>query len=228
MRLSLIDEMLLLASTDEGRHALRDLPTLVAGAALADLGLRGRLDSPARVVTVIDTSPTGHPVLDDLLASVAALHRQRPAWRWAFDSARSLTRAEREHLVDVGVLGRQDDVVLGMLPRTRYPIADPEAQRQVVERVRDAVLGPQPIAHPGASHREEPNGQAHAPDDADLETRLLVSLLATAFHSRRTAQALFPELDARALRTKLRAASLPHWAVAGTAHAIRLANAAHT
>ncbi|GMA39876.1 GOLPH3/VPS74 family protein [Mobilicoccus caccae] len=208
---ALVDEMLLLGSTEPGRHALRDLPTLVAGAALADLAERGRLDCPGRTVKVLDATPTWHPVLDDLLGRISATRRGRTPWRWVFDSARPTTQAEREYLVSTGTLGSEEDVVLGMLPRRRHPVIDTAAQQSVVDRVRDVVLAADASA---------------AADATDADTRMLVSLLGTAYHSRRTAAALFPELDARTLRARLKAAARPHWAVAGTAHAVRLVNAA--
>ncbi|MDO5626861.1 MAG: GPP34 family phosphoprotein [Mobilicoccus sp.] len=208
----LVEDMLLLGSTPEGRHALRDLPTLVAGAALADLAHLDRVDAPGRTVTVLDPTPTDHPVLDDLLGRMVATRRPRAPWRWVFDSARPLTDATRTHLVQTGLLGRQEDVVLGMLPRTRHPVVDLEAQQRLVEEVRAVVLA------------DEHHADGASPQAA--HTIMLCSLLATAFHSRRTAAALFPELDARELRTRLRSISTPHWAVAGTAHAVRLANAA--
>ncbi|WP_040160563.1 GOLPH3/VPS74 family protein [Mobilicoccus massiliensis] len=211
MSAALVDQMLLLGSTPEGRHALRDLPTLVAGAAMADLAARGRISCPARTVQVDDDTPTGHPVLDRLLARIADTRRGRAPWRWIFDTGRSITQAEREHLVQTGVLGTEEDVVLGMLPRTRHPLRDLAAREQVVERVRSVVLAADVRA---------------AAEAADPQTRMLVDLLGTAYHSRRTAAALFPELDARALRTRLKTAPGKHWVVTATAHAVRLVNAA--
>lgn len=207
----LIDDMLVLGSTHEGRHALRDLPTLVAGAALADLSALGRLDCPHRTVRVVDDTPTDHPALDDLLGRIVATRRGRTPWRWVFDSARTTTRAARDHLVHTGVLGHQEDVVLGMLPRTRHPVADLQARQEVVDRVRSVVL---------AADVDQ------AVRDADADTLTLCALLGTAYHARRTAAALFPELDARTVRARLARVPATHWAVAGTAHAVRLVNAA--
>lgn len=211
MTAAIVDEMLLLGTTDDGRHALRDLPSLVGGAALADLALAGRLTCPGRTVRAEDTAPTGHPVLDDLLTKVAAVRSERTPWRWVFDTGRSLLAAERAHLVSRGVLGREEDTVLGMLPRVRHPLHDEAARTEPLGRVREVVLA-----------EDIPTALAHARPD----TRMLLALLGTASHPRRTAAALFPELDGRSLRVRLAEASTTHWAVTGTSKAITLTNAA--
>lgn len=211
MSTALVDQMLLLGSTTEGRHALRDLPTLVAGAAFGDLALAGRLSCPGRRVHVEDPTPCGHPVLDELLAQVVGVRSERTPWRWVFDSARPVVAAEREHLVEVGVLGTEEDTVLGMLPRVRHPMRDTAPREEIVRAVREVVLA---------------DDVAAAASCADEGTRLLVSLLGTAYHPRRTAAALFPELDARRLRSRLAAATEEHWVVTATARAITLTNAA--
>ena len=71
-----------------------------------------------------------------------------------------------------------------------------------------------------------PENEALRRDAADPGTRMLLALLGTAYHPRRTAAALVPELDARELRTRLAEASTSHWAVTGTSRALTLVNAA--
>lgn len=211
MNAPVIDEMFLLGSTPQGRHALRDLPPLVAGAALIDLASRRRLDHRGRAVHMIDATPTGHPVLDDLLAQIAASRRARAPWHWVFDLARPAIRGERQHLVNSGVLGSEEQVVLGMVPRTQHPVVALDTRQQIVDRVRAVVLADDVLAAFGR---------------ADVNTRALVSLLGAAYHSRRTAAALFPEIDARTLRSRLKRVAADHWAVHGTAQAVRITNAA--
>lgn len=211
MSTALVDRMLLLGTTEEGRYALRDLSVLVAGAAFGDLALAGRLACPDRVVRVAEESPTGHPVLDALLARVAAVRAPRTAWRWILDSARPVLGAERDHLVEVGVLDRQQDTVLRVLPRVRHPLRDVAAREEALCSVRDVVLAEDPAA---------------AAARADEGTRLLLGLLATAHHPRRTAAELFPELDAARLRARLSEARGEHWVVTATARAVTLTHAA--
>ncbi|GAB49544.1 GOLPH3/VPS74 family protein [Mobilicoccus pelagius] len=211
MTAAVVDQMLVLGTSPEGRHAVTDLPCLVAGAAFADLALAGRLACPGRTVRVEDETPTGHPVLDEVLANVATVRVPRTPWRWVFDCARPVLGAERRRLVDEGVLGAEEDTVLGMLPRVRHPLLDVPLRDEILERVRTVVLADDVTA---------------ARDEARPDTRMLLSLLGTTHHPRRTAAALVPELDARRLRARLGDASTPHWVTTGTARAITLANAA--
>lgn len=204
MELTLADEMFLLGTTLQGRPAIRDLPYLVAGAALADLAAARRIDAPQRALLVRSAESVGDPVLDALLARMTATGRPRTPWRWVFDEGRPLLRAERSKLVDAGLLGAEHDVVLGVIPRTLHPVRESGPHEAIVARVRDVVLG-----------RTQP----------DPRTRVLVSLLGVAYHARRTARELFPEIDAPTLRDRLQALGDGHWVTTATANAVRLVRA---
>src|SRR5215472_3207708 len=72
MQISLTEEFLLLALEDEGGQFSRIPETSfscgIAGAALMDLEIRGRIATGQQVLEVVDSSPTGLPMLDRLLA----------------------------------------------------------------------------------------------------------------------------------------------------------------
>ncbi len=74
-KFSLIEELLLLTLEDRGGEFDRVpeafLVCGIAGGALIDLSLHGKLDSDLGGVWAIDSSPTGDPVLDGVLAEVA-------------------------------------------------------------------------------------------------------------------------------------------------------------
>ena len=74
-KFSLIEELLLLTLEDRGGEFDRVpeafLVCGIAGGALIDLSLRGKLDSDLSEVWAIDSGPTGDPVLDGVLAEVA-------------------------------------------------------------------------------------------------------------------------------------------------------------
>ncbi|WP_168581272.1 GOLPH3/VPS74 family protein [Gephyromycinifex aptenodytis] len=203
MEFTLADEMFLLGTTPQGRPALRDLPYLVTGAAMAELAAAGRIDAPRRALEVLDPCPVGEDVLDALLARLNAARRPRHPWRWIYDESRGVLHAERERLATAGVLGTDHDVVAGFLPRTRHPVV-PGAREPIVETVRACVIG-----------SVEP----------DERTRVLLGLLSVAYQARRTARELFPELQAGALRARLIDLAEPTWVIDATANAIRLAGA---
>lgn len=195
--------MFLLGTTQEGRPAFRDLPYLVAGAALADLAAAHRVDAPRRALTVLDASPVGEDVLDSLLHRLAAAPRPRNPWRWVYDEGRPLLRAERERLTNAGVLGTDHDVVAGFFPRTRHPVR-PGARDPIMGRVRASVV----------------DGE-----DPSARTLVLLGLLSVAYQARRTARELSSEMEAPELRSRLDELAEPTWVTRATANAIILAGA---
>lgn len=203
MEFTLPDEMFLLGTTKEGRPAFRDLPYLVAGAALADLAAADRVDSPRRALYVLDSTPVGDEVLDSLLGRLTAAQRPRNPWRWVYDEGRPLLRAERERLTNAGMLGTDHDVVAGFLPRTRHPV-HAGARDPIMRRVRASLVD-----------GEEP----------DARTLVLLGLLSVAYQARRTARELSPEMEAPELRSRMRELAEPTWVTQATANAIRLAGA---
>lgn len=210
MTRALVDDVTVLGLDEDGRAVLPDLPYLVAGAALADLALSGRVERPDRTVIVTDGRPIGHPVLDAFLTRIADTRRGRSATRWVFDSARWLGRVECDHLARTGVLRSTGDSVLGLIPRTRYAVADPAARAALLDRSGALLLGDAPTL---------------ADTAADPHDRMLLSLLGTTSQPRRTAAVLAPEVDAPGLRARLTATD-GHWVITGTARAIRLVHAA--
>ncbi|HEY3918239.1 MAG TPA: MFS transporter [Stellaceae bacterium] len=85
-KFSLIEELLLLTLEDRGGEFDRVpeafLVCGIAGGALIDLSLRGRLDSDLGAVWATDRSPTGDPILDPVLTAVAAEPQQLDPRGW--------------------------------------------------------------------------------------------------------------------------------------------------
>src|SRR3954469_14136208 len=76
MSISLIEEFLLLALEDEGGEFANipetSLSCGVAGAALMDLALRGKIDSDLTSLWAVDITPTDSDSLNLVLAEIAA------------------------------------------------------------------------------------------------------------------------------------------------------------
>ncbi|MBW4429808.1 MAG: GPP34 family phosphoprotein [Nostoc desertorum CM1-VF14] len=116
----------------------------LVGSLLLDLVLQGKLeiDNNNRVIGAI-TGNTGDEFLDRHLNEVLASSRPRTARFW-------ITRWRRryrwfqpvvlQNLVDLGVLQRQEQRILGLFPTQRYFLTDESIQRQIVQQVREAVL----------------------------------------------------------------------------------------
>ncbi|WP_298988768.1 GPP34 family phosphoprotein [uncultured Pseudokineococcus sp.] len=186
--LTLPEELLLLVYDDEkGTTWSTSLDTGLGGAVQLDLSLRSRVDVVDGDLVVVDATPTGEPVLDGALAEVAATSRPRPPKRWLGPLGREVRAAALERLVERGVLHREDDRVLWVLPHTRYPEADGGPEDRVRGRLHDAVVvGTTP----------------------DARTAALASLV-KALGLRRE---VFPEADRRATDRRLEQLAEGEWA----------------
>ncbi len=114
------------------------------GSLLLDLVLQDKLeiDNNNRVIGAI-AGNTGDEFLDRHLNEVLASSRPQTARFW-------ITRWRRryrwfqpivlQNLVDLGVLERQEQRILGLFPTQRYFLTDESIQREIVQQVRAAVL----------------------------------------------------------------------------------------
>ncbi|MFC8620195.1 GPP34 family phosphoprotein [Micromonospora purpureochromogenes] len=204
--LTLADELVLLAHDDAGTNRL-GRPRLdygLVGAVLLDLALAGRVTVPDDRLSVTDPTPTGHPVLDDALATLAADGKRRKPKDWMSRLAKGLPDRVLAGLVDRGVLRRESDRVLLVFPRTRYPSptgAEPAAETAARRRMRDAVVADGPV---------------------DARTAALIGL-ARAVGLDRT---LFREVPKERLTARVAEIAAGDWASAATKKAIEETQAA--
>jgi hypothetical protein len=147
-----LPERLLLISTDD-RGRLRDpkssLGHALAGAALTELLLAGRLQYEAGRVVVATASPTGQSLLDDVLVEVGGEQRPRALTWWVkrLASRHGGRKAVRDRLIDQlterGVLARAERRVLGLVPVATHRVADPATAERVRAVIREVLLGRQ-------------------------------------------------------------------------------------
>lgn len=150
--LLLHEEVLLLALHDEkGTVAFGSMsPFAIGGAILAELIVRGRLaiEGEGRKMRVVtrNTTPTGDPVLDECMRRVVeAKRRARPeTWIRRLASVRRLRHRIAQRLCERGILAADEKQVLRLFTRMVYPTLDPGPEREVVERLRRAILGDAP------------------------------------------------------------------------------------
>jgi len=145
-----ISEEILLLALDEktGRlHALpeRALEFALAGALLAELEERDRLENDATQIIVKDASTVGDAVLD---LALAILPKNEPRLTIQKALARIALRAKDikellfADLVNKGVLQAHEQKFLWVLRERRYPVKDDREEREVRARIRDIVLNP--------------------------------------------------------------------------------------
>ncbi|MCE9650255.1 MAG: MFS transporter [Parvibaculum sp.] len=141
--LGLIEEFLLLTLEDEGGE-FDNVPDIhlncgLAGAALMDLALRGRIDSDLDAIWAVDTAPTGDGNLDKVLAHIAAEPARLDARTWIgrlSKDAAAIREAALRDLCAGGVLRQEDHRFLWVLKARRYPVVEgqerPEAKRRIL------------------------------------------------------------------------------------------------
>ncbi|MBW4445180.1 MAG: GPP34 family phosphoprotein [Plectolyngbya sp. WJT66-NPBG17] len=116
----------------------------LVGSLLLDLVLQGKLeiDNDNRVIGAI-AGNTGNEFLDQRLSEVLASSRPRTArfwvthWRRRYQGIQTIVF---QNLVDLSVLERQEQRILGLFPTQRYFLTDESIQREIVQQVRAAVL----------------------------------------------------------------------------------------
>ncbi|MFG1675264.1 GPP34 family phosphoprotein [Micromonospora sp. NPDC049282] len=147
--LLLTDELLLLAYDDGGTNRLGrpHLDYGLAGALLLELALARRVEVADKRLVVTDPTPTGVPLLDEALGTVAASRPRKPK-DWIGKLAKGLPDRVLDGLVGAGVLRRESDRVLLVFPRTRYPSptgAEPAAETAARARMVAALVGDGPV-----------------------------------------------------------------------------------
>lgn len=148
------DLLVLLLDDAKGTPQTSYLDTALGGALLLELALAGAVDASGRTWTGTRVQAVpGTQVADPVLAEALAVVEQKP--RAASDLVGRLGKGLRavlaERLVARGVLQREDDRVLGLFPRTRWPEAD-AAYEAALRADLTAVLvqGQAPDARTGA------------------------------------------------------------------------------
>jgi hypothetical protein len=148
--MSLPEEFLLLAYAEDGTP-LTDgthLDNGLGGAVLLELALAARVGIEDKRVVVTDPSPTGDPLLDDNLARVGAEPKARKPGHWVSKFAKDARPRVLGKLVADEVLTVEEDRVLWVFPRKKYPSAGrvpPAAEAEALQRMRSAVLGSGPV-----------------------------------------------------------------------------------
>jgi len=142
----LAEEFLLLLRDEDGtlsrapewlvRYAL-------GGGVLMDLALENRIDTDTQRLFLIDSTPVGDALLDPMLSEIAHTSREHDALYWvehATHHADEIRETALARLVGNGVLRLSDDRVLRIFGTRRYPLADEEAERDLIQRIRETLL----------------------------------------------------------------------------------------
>jgi MHS family proline/betaine transporter-like MFS transporter len=142
MTISLVEEFLLLALEDKGGQFSRIPETTfscgLAGAALMELEIRGKIETNAEGLRVVDSSPTGLAILDKLLADIAAEARRLLPKEWIarlMPQARDLRSDALRSLCERGILAQEEHIHLWVLQERRYPVEHGEERLECKRRI---------------------------------------------------------------------------------------------
>lgn len=145
--LGFVEEIVLL-QLDDRHGSFVDLPqsaadVVIAGAGLMELALANRVDTDVERLIVVDASPTGDDILDDVLTRLTTSSDELTsagAIALVTLDARKLQDKALKRLVAKGVLRQTDGRWLWVFHSRRYPVVDDREQREVKTRLRQVLL----------------------------------------------------------------------------------------
>lgn len=145
--LSLPEEIMLLALHDEkGTTGLESMyQYAIGGAVLAELVMRGRVrldTSKKKLVHLVNAKPLGDPLLDDCLTKMSVARKSAGAQTWVsrFAGVKNLKHHLAERLCDHGILRADREKIMLLFSRRIYPEIDPAPERNLIERLRQAIF----------------------------------------------------------------------------------------
>ena len=146
-RLTLTDELILMLLNEENGYFHQvpgwHLHCAVAGAVLAELSLRSRIDTDPEALYLMDTTETGDPALDPILGELAEAPTQRTARYWIerlAPHAEAVIDLTLDRLVERKILQHHDGD-FWTLPRTGWQ-ADAHGQSEegtATQFIRDRI-----------------------------------------------------------------------------------------
>ncbi|MBC8217023.1 MAG: GPP34 family phosphoprotein [Planctomycetes bacterium] len=146
--LFLHEEIMLLALRDEeGTIASGTMYQYAIGAAvLAELLLNQRIvvdkSGKRKLVDLVSSTPLGEPLLDHCLEKVTTAKRRAVLQTWVsrFAGVKNLKHLVAQRLCRRGILRVDEDKVLLIFTRKIYPEVNPEPERKLIERLREAIF----------------------------------------------------------------------------------------
>jgi MHS family proline/betaine transporter-like MFS transporter len=154
MTTSLTEEFLLLALEDEGGQFSKmpetSLHCGLAGAALMELELRGRIATNSEGLSVVDKDPTGSTTLDRLLADIAAEPDRLHPRDWIqrlMPRAPELRNDALRSLCERGILAQEDHLYLWVLQERRYPVEHGEERLESKRRILELLFNEDTPSH---------------------------------------------------------------------------------
>jgi Golgi phosphoprotein 3 len=146
--LFLHEEIMLLALRDEeGTIVSGTMYQYAIGAAvLAELLLNKRIavgeSRRKKPVNLISSQPLGEPLIDQCLEKISSAKRRASLQTWVswFAGIKNLKHRVALQLCQRGILRAAEDKILLLFARKIYPEINPEPERKLIERLRQAIF----------------------------------------------------------------------------------------
>lgn len=152
--LALVEEIVLLSLDDTTGAHLPLMPQAIgyglAGAVLADLEMAGRIATRTKCVEVLNAAPTGNLLLDPWLQRIADQEKCHSISHWLLvlsDEKHDIEKAVLDHLIERGILKRQDKKILWVIGLRRYPTVHNEERVEVKTRLARLIQSEEPPTH---------------------------------------------------------------------------------
>ncbi len=146
--LTMLEEVVLLAVDEQtgNLRSTREFSTSYAlvGAVFFDLALAKKIDTDTESIHIIDRSPSGSAVLDGVLAQMAAMPHLTTVREWIehlFHQRADLEGEALASLISQGILRHEKSKLLWVIDIERFPLVDNVRQRDVRQRLEEAVMG---------------------------------------------------------------------------------------
>lgn len=146
LQLFIYEEIMLLALRDEeGTCANGYVEHMTSGGILAELLLEERIavgPSGKQIVELRDASPMGDPLIDECIELIASAKKPKSLEHWISKVAaiKELRHRVARQLCERGILRADEDKILLLFTRRIYPEVDPWPEKQIVERLRQAIF----------------------------------------------------------------------------------------
>jgi hypothetical protein len=145
--LTMLEEVVLLA-VDERNGCLRSTREFgtayaLVGAVFFDLALAGKIDTDTEEIRIVDTSPTGNPILDRTLAQMARRPELKTVREWIeemFHQRHDLDSEALQSLIDQKILRHEVSKLLWIIDVERFPIVNNRQLQHVKVRLAEAIL----------------------------------------------------------------------------------------
>jgi hypothetical protein len=147
-RLCLHEEITLLALRNQSRTLASgtDYQYAIGGAILAELLLEGRVTietkGKKKFLRLASSKPIGDPIIDECLQKVVDAKRRAQLRMWVsrFARVKKLRQKVARQLCKRGILRSEEEKVLLVFTRKIYPEINPEPERDIMDRLREAIF----------------------------------------------------------------------------------------